>query len=133
MWARFILMLKLTRAFGPMLTIIVQMMSQVIKFLFIWFVILAVLSSIASLLFGALESYSTFFKTFFIMFGTGLGNYELKVFDNESLHPMIGKVFIVICVIINSIVFLNFIIAILADTYSKLSTKSLGLYYDGII
>ena len=132
MWARFILMLKLTRAFGPMLTIIVQMMSQVIKFLFIWFVILAVLSSIASLLFGALESYSTFFKTFFIMFGTGLGNYELKVFDNESV-PLNGKVFIVICVIINSIVFLNFIIAILADTYSKLSTKSLGLYYDGII
>ena len=66
------------------------------------------------------------------MFGTGLGNYKLEVFDNESI-PLNGKVFIVICVIINSIVFLNFIIAILADTYSNLSTKSLGLYYDGII
>ena len=28
---------------------------------------------------------------------------------------------------------LNFIIAILADTYAKLSTQSLGLYYDGLI
>ena len=35
--------------------------------------------------------------------------------------------------IINSIVFLNFIIAILADTYSNLNSSSLGLYYDGII
>ena len=36
-------------------------------------------------------------------------------------------------VIINSMILLNFIIAILADTYSKFSTKSLGLYYDGVI
>ena len=28
---------------------------------------------------------------------------------------------------------LNFVIAILADVYSKLSTQSLGIYYDGII
>ena len=28
---------------------------------------------------------------------------------------------------------LNFIIAILADTYTKLSQQSLGLYYDGLI
>ena len=28
---------------------------------------------------------------------------------------------------------MNFIIAILSDTYSKLSTQSLGIYYDGII
>jgi len=39
----------------------------------------------------------------------------------------------VVCVIVNSIVLLNFIIAILADTYAKLSSQSLGLYYDGII
>ena len=35
--------------------------------------------------------------------------------------------------IINAVVLLNFIIAILADTYAKLSTQSLGLYYDGVI
>ena len=28
---------------------------------------------------------------------------------------------------------INFIIAILADTYAKLSNQSLGLYYDGLI
>lgn len=46
---------------------------------------------------------------------------------------MVGEFYIVLAVLINSIVLLNFIIAILADTYSKLSGQSLGLYYDGII
>ena len=47
--------------------------------------------------------------------------------------PNTAKVLVVICVIVNAIVLLNFIIAILADTYSKLMSTSLGLYYDGII
>ena len=49
------------------------------------------------------------------------------------MGPIIGEFFIVFAVLINSIVLLNFIIAILADIYSKLSSQSLGLYYDGII
>ena len=44
-----------------------------------------------------------------------------------------GQVYILLCVIINCIVLMNFIIAILADTYGKLSAQSLGIYYDGII
>ena len=67
------------------------------------------------------------------MFGTGLNNYDLSVFDNWNQNPLAGKLFIFACIIVNSIVLLNFIIAILTDTYAKLSTKSLGLYYDGII
>ena len=35
--------------------------------------------------------------------------------------------------IINAVVLLNFIIAILADTYSNLASSKLGLYYDGLI
>jgi len=40
---------------------------------------------------------------------------------------------IIIAVIINCILLLNFVIAMLADTYAKLSSQSLGLYYDGVI
>ena len=36
-------------------------------------------------------------------------------------------------VIFNCIVLINFIIAILAATYSRLSETNLGIYYDGII
>ena len=38
-----------------------------------------------------------------------------------------------LCIILNSIVMLNFVIAILAGTYSELMPNSLGLYYDGVI
>ena len=119
--------------FGPMLTIIGKMFKEVAKFLFIWVIILVVLSSVSSLLFGDIETYAGFFNVFFVMFGTGLGNYELEDFSQSQYPENFGKFFIVFAVIVNSIVLLNFIIAILADTYSKLSQQSLGLYYDGII
>ena len=46
---------------------------------------------------------------------------------------MVGKIFVVVSLIINAVVLLNFIIAILADTYSNLAGSRLGLYYDGLI
>ena len=122
MWARFILMLQLTKTFGPMLRIIINMFADVFKFLFIWTVILFCMASVSSLLFGELDEYANFKHTIFIMFGTGLGEYDLEVFESLSLGPIVGEVYIVLAVIINCIVLLNFIIAILADTYSKLSS-----------
>ena len=50
-----------------------------------------------------------------------------------NLGPTVGKIFVVFSVLINAVVLLNFIIAILADTYSNLARSKLGLYYDGVI
>ena len=116
-----------------MLRIIIVMISDVLKFLFIWTVSLLCLTSVASLIFGSIESYSSFTDVFFLMFGSGLANYDLTVFKTLSLGEEYGQIFIIFIVIANSIIMLNFIIAILADTYSKYSSQSLGLYYDGII
>jgi len=132
-WGRFLLMLQLTRSFGPMLRIVIVMVGDVGKFLAIWIVILVCLASVGNLLFGDITDYAKFFQTLQLIFGTGLGNYDLGNFDNSKYDKIIGEVFIVIAVLINSVVLLNFIIAILADTYSKLSVQSLGIYYDGII
>lgn len=68
-----------------------------------------------------------------MVFDTGLGNYDFEVFKDLSLGESVGQIFILTAVIINCIVLLNFIIAILADTYSKLMVQKLGIYYDGII
>ena len=46
-WIRFLLMLQLTKVFGPMLRIIIVMIAEVMKFLFIWVIILATLASIS--------------------------------------------------------------------------------------
>ena len=126
-------MLQLTRVFGPILTIIKSMFTEVGKFLFIWIVVLCMLASVASLLFGHLQSYAGFLNSLYLQFGSGFGNYELEEFRESTYPEEFGKFFVVFTIIINSIILLNFIIAILADTYSTLSQKKLGLYYDGII
>lgn len=62
-----------------------------------------------------------------------MGNYNLNIFAPLSLGAAVGECFIIISVIINNVVLLNFVIAIQADTYSRYSESSLGIYYDGII
>ena len=132
-WGRFILMLQLTKSFGPIIRIIIVMIGEVLKFLFIWSIVLVAISSIASLLFGELPEFEVFTDVLFACFGMSMGNYEYGIFEDLSLGANIGKFFIIVSVIINTVVLMNFIIAILSDTYSKLSTQSLGIYYDGII
>ena len=62
-----------------------------------------------------------------------MANYDFTEFEDLNLGPTVGKVFVVFSVLINAVVLLNFIIAILADTYSNLARSKLGLYYDGVI
>ena len=116
-----------------MLRILINMAGDVLKFLFIWTVIILMISSVGSLLFGELPEYSNFISVWFQTFGTGMGNYNLTIFRDLSIGSIVGEGFIIVSVIINNIVMLNFVIAIQADTYSKFSETSLGIYYDGII
>ena len=46
-WSRFLLMLQLTKSFGPILRIIIVMISEVLKFLFIWILLLLMIASVA--------------------------------------------------------------------------------------
>ena len=133
MWVRFILMLQLTRTFGPMLRILISMANDVLKFIFIWGVIIVMITSVASLLFGELPAYAKFTDVLFITFGTGLGSYNLQDFVGLSLGMLFGESFIAFAIIINNIILLNFLVGYSADTYSRLSDESLGIYYDGII
>lgn len=55
------------------------------------------------------------------MFGTGLGSYKLTIFKELKIGELFGEFFIIGALLLNGIILLNFIIAILADTYSKLS------------
>ena len=67
------------------------------------------------------------------MFQTGVGEFDVSPFQELSFDAVFGEAFTYCIVIINCIVLVNFIIAILAATYGKLSEYSLGIYYDGII
>lgn len=63
-----------------MLRILLSMANDVLKFLFIWVVIIIANTSVATLLFGELPAYNEFIEVAFAMFGTGIGSYDLTVF-----------------------------------------------------
>ena len=71
------------------------------------------------------------------MFDTALANYDLGMFEIDqyegSWKEVTGKVFNVVCVLVLTVIMLNFVIAILSDTYAQLSSQSLGLFYDMVI
>ena len=133
LWLRFLLMLQLTKTFGPMLRILISMFTEVFKFIFIWLIVIICFTSVASLLFGELVAYRNFTEVIFTVFSSALGNYEFSDFADLSMGMIVGEIFIVIVVLVQNIVLLNFVIAIQADTYTKLTSESLGIYYDGII
>ena len=95
-----------------MLRMLISMAGDVMKFLFIWTIIMVMISSVASLLFGELPEYDNFLSVWFQTFGTGMGNYNLSIFSELKLGSVVGEGFIIISVIVNNVVMLNFVIAI---------------------
>lgn len=117
-----------------MIRTILKMFVDVGIFLIFWFIVLGVLASVGALWWGGLPEYSKFVDVFFLMFETGGGNHNFEPFNElDHTEKEIGRWLLLVIVIVNAIVMLNFIIAILADTYAKWSSKKLGLYYDGVI
>ena len=44
-----------------------------------------------------------------------------------------GEIFHLVVIILNMVLMINLVIAILSETYTRLSEQKLGLYYDGVI
>ena len=133
LWFRAILTLQLTETFGPILRILIVMFGDVLKFLFLWGIILFMLASVAALLFGELDQFKSFFDCLLKIFNTAMATFEIAEFEDLRIGADTGKLYIALLSLINNIILLNFIVAILADTYTKFTENSLGLYYDGII
>ena len=64
---------------------------------------------------------------------SSLGTWDFSIYDNLLIGSLFGQVFHLIFIVLNSILFINLIIAILATTFSILHEKRLALYYDGVI
>ena len=90
MWGRFLLMLQLTKSFGPMLRIILNMVGEVLRFLLVWTVVLVTLTSVSSLIFGEVNAYSDGVQVLFKMFGTGVASFNMTEFEDLSLGAAVG-------------------------------------------
>jgi hypothetical protein len=72
-WLRMILMLKLTKTFGPLVRIIDVMLKELGIFLVLWVIQLFIFACVGELIFGSLHEYDNFIDVFIMMFQSALG------------------------------------------------------------
>ena len=78
-----------------------------------------------------LSSLSSSFNT---MFQSSLGGFDYTLFNNAiNTSPLAGRIFLSIYLLVSSILLLNFLIAILNDTYTEYINNGRGLQAKEII
>jgi len=133
-WMRLLMMLRLTLTFGPLLSITQAMMQNMMAFFGIYIIQLISFSCVGMLLFAQVPVYRNLFSTFMMLFETSFGAFDLTIYDDLSPRKKyLGIAFHSFCIIANLLVLLNLVIAIMADAYSYLSEKKLGVYFTGVI
>lgn len=120
-WVKLILMLRLTKTFGPMITIIANMMGDLGTFMVLWALLLCLLACFGILAFGELDSFSNFQKILVVLFETSMGNWLMSIYDGLSLGDEVGEIYHLTVVLLNMILMLNLVIAILSETYGRLA------------
>ena len=133
------------------------------RFFILWLLIIAMFTFVALLIFGDNRNFKDFLDVLIIFIESSLGSWAMKIYINEvpskvgpgglptQLHafaadgkvltetpeddPMryVGVAYHYIYLLVNLVLMLNFVIAILSDTYSSLSNLKEGLYYNELI
>lgn len=132
-WFKVLMMLQLTKTFGPMIKIIVSLLKELATFTVLWVTQLFIFACIGYLVFGELFEYRDLQNTLILLLQASLGQWDLRIYDNLEIGPMYGVGFQVVVMIINTLLFLNLVIAILTETYVRFAKVQLGLYYDGVV
>jgi hypothetical protein len=128
-WARMLIVLRVNSFIGSMIRIIENMLFEIIKFLIIYLLILVVFTSSAHLFFMRVSGYSTMTDSFITLFSASLGSFDFTPFRSKEmvLSTSFGYYFLILYLIITNIVLLNFIIAILTNTYNKYYSSLISL------
>ncbi|CDW85311.1 transient receptor potential cation subfamily member 4 [Stylonychia lemnae] len=133
LWLKVMLLLKLTRMFGPLIKIVESMLVDIGQFAVVWIINLVFFACVGMLLFGEIEVYDHFQDTIIMFIESALGDWNLHIYDDLKIGPYFGKIYHLVFLIFNMVLMLNLMIAILSTTFSILQEKKLALYYDGVI
>jgi len=99
----------------------------------LWGIQLFIFACIGILIFGDMAEYGSFIKVLILFFESALGQWDFTIYNNSKYPPLFGQAFHMIVIMLNMIMFVNLMIAVLSETYQRLSIQKLGLYYDGVI
>ena len=133
-WIRLISMLQLTSVFGPLIRTTMAMLQDLMIFFMLFTLQLIAFSCVGILAFGMLKPYETLWDAFILQFSTSMGVFDFNIYnDMGETKKYYGIAFHGVVLLANMLLMLNLVIAIMSDTYSRLSEVQLGLYSVGII
>ena len=106
------------------------MAVKVVSFLIIYFTIMLAFSLVGYRLFYDVTDYSPLSKSFKTMFQPSLGGFDYTLFDNATYtSSTTGRIYL----LVSAILLLNFLIAILNDTYVEYINNGKALQSKEII
>ena len=85
-----LIMLKLTKTFGPMITIITNMLQDLIIFIVLWSVTILMVSSFGIIVIGEITAFDSLYKAIIVVFEAGLGAWALKIYNDTELGAEFG-------------------------------------------
>lgn len=135
LWVRIILVFRVNSLLGPTMNIIYNMAVEILKFMIILIIIWLIFVSAGRILFITIDEYATTTDTFITLFSATLGTFDFNVFNNINmvLEKEYGYAYLALFLVVTNVILLNFIIAILSNTYNQLQNVSNALYYKEII
>lgn len=110
--------------------IVEKMLGDFLNFMILYFILIIMFAIVGSANFVYdLEQFSDLFASCLTVINTSIGSFSFEIFDipnaaGENFLSLFGDLYTVVIVIIFKILILNFIIAILSNTYSLFDTKS---------
>ena len=110
------------------------MFVDILKFLVIFGIAFIVFASVGMIMFRKIAAFQYISSATIYLFTSALGGFDFTVMDSLSnIHPWWGKGFLIIFLIVMMITLLNFVIALMSDTYSILSARKDGIFLKDII
>ena len=134
LWFRCIMLLRLSEVFGPLLEMIYAMVVIFMQFMLLYILELVVFASIAGLTLSDMSDFNNIFEALRTYLEASLGEFDLHTYDSrEGFEHWFGLLLHILVLFVNMILIINLLIAIMSDTYSRMSNRRLGLYWATVI
>jgi hypothetical protein len=134
---RLVISLLAYESYGSIILTTIYMFRDVATFIVVWYLVLMMFSMIALFVFSEVKVMATLPDSMLYFINASFGGYDLSVFNIYAPdRPFIrgfGIGFILVFVFLNMLILLNVLIAMMADTYSLMTSLRKGLYNNGII
>ena len=107
------------------------MQKEILTFLPLLLSVNICFSLVHYLLFSKLAEFNTFENAVKHVSSFSFLEFNHEIFEHQNLNSseqMIGKILLYITIFVSAILLLNFTIAILSDTYSRLRPQFMGLF-----